>query len=561
MTRRFVRTFALLATLLVLAGQAALATASSTPFELTKPVQATKEDLDPVRTYSGPFVLADPENPSHVVASFVDLRTRRCGLLRSLDAGQTWKRLDASPALDSYPFCLSTNSNIFHGPLAFGRGGALYYGLAGWDLQDRLDGGGADYSIMLARSTDLGDTWQTPLVRNARGKSGDDAENNRPIGNIAVDGTSASADIVYVSWQFSTFIVPPNANPTKPAVAVSTDAGHTFGDPVDVAAPWWAAEANRTAAMASAPPTTLAPGVTTTTALPGSRASQPNQAANFGGRNVSVTVDEKGTAYALWSNTSINFSPAPLTGQFVSRSTDHGKTWTAAQAAPFDTKTGSVGRIAWSPGGGPQGTLHIVSNGTERNPLVSDVDYRRSTDGGKTWNTVKQLNDDDPAQYYGAFIPMIGVAPDGRVDVAWWDTRSDPGIRGNDVYYTYSNDAGSTWSKNIRITDQTVDRKLGVWGNNFDMSSPPGVASTNDFALFGWDDTRNSDVSSPASAGFGGGLQDVYTAEEQFQAIGGGTSKAARIALAAAIGLLAVGAILGIATLATRRRPAAVESP
>ena len=69
----------------------------------------------------------------------------------------------------------------------------------------------------------------------------------------------------------------------------------------------------------------------------------------------------------------------------------------------------------------------------------------------------------------------------------------DPGIRSNDVYYAYSDDDGRTWSANRRITDRSVDRRLGVWGANYDINSPPSVASTNAYAIFGWDDTRNTE--------------------------------------------------------------------
>ena len=44
---------------------------------------------------------------------------------------------------------------------------------------------------------------------------------------------------------------------------------------------------------------------------------------------------------------------------------------------------------------------------------------------------------------------------------------------------------------NIRMSDQTIDRRYGVWGNNFDQNSPPAVP-TNQFAIMGWDDTRFS---------------------------------------------------------------------
>ena len=559
------RRVALAGVALVALAQGVAGAATNDPLRLTTPVNATKADQDPLRTYSGPFMAIDPSNSNNIVASFVDMRTRRCGLMRSTDAGQSWRRLDATPGTTSYPSCLSNNSNIFQGPMAFGRNSTLYYGLAGWDIQDRAVGSGGNVNILLARSTDLGDTWQTTIVRDIRGAEGEKVENNRPVGNIAVDSKSGSDDIVYVAWQYSTpFVVAPNANPTRAVVAVSTNGGRNFGAPVNISEPAWADGANRQKAITSPTATTLAPGVTTTTLLApaGSRAAQADQPANFGGRNPAITVDNKGNAYALWFNTGANIAPGVLTGEWVSKSSDGGKTWTASQAGPMSPHTGGIGRIAWSPGGGPQGTVNLVTqvNTTVTADLpggvsgVGHVALKQSFDGGKTWSAEKLLNDDDPKAFYGQYIPNVSVAPNGRIDVAWWDTRSDPGIRSNDVYYTHSEDNGKTWSKNQRITDKSIDRRYGVWGNNFDMSSPPGIASTNAFTVFGWDDTRNTDFSSPANAGFGGGVQDVYTAAVQYKELGGGTSAAVKSALAGVVGLLVVGLVLLGVSVGQKRR-------
>ena len=138
--------------------------------------------------------------------------------------------------------------------------------------------------------------------------------------------------------------------------------------------------------------------------------------------------------------------------------------------------------------------------------------------------------------------------------MAWWDTRDRQGLRATDVYYTYSNDDGKTWSKNQRITDQSVDRHYGIWGNNYDIASAPGIASNNSYVVFGWDDTRNSDKTFADSTAVGGGLQDIYTADAQFAAVGGGASQTAKVLLAAVVGLLGVGLIVLLAAMVTRRR-------
>lgn len=553
-TLRSGRRLALAAVALVALAQGAASAGTTTkPIGLTKPVQATATDVNPGRTYSSPAFAIDPRNPLRVVAGFADLRTRRCGLMRSGDGGQHWTMLDSSPALASYPFCSQSQGGVIQAPLAFGRNGTLYMALGGWDDQDGTRTSGA---LLVARSTDLGDTWKTVKVRDARGKTGEDAENLRPFQSLAVDSTSANDDIVYVTFNLARpGFTAPNAVPTKPMVAVSRDGGRTFADAVDLSAKAFDGQGVRDSAFTAVTTTTVAPNATTTTtAAPaaGSKAAQPNQAANFGGSTARAVVDKKGTAYVLWQSATANVTPAPPSARFLSTSTDGGKTWTTTQAAPFSYDNGAP-RLAIA----PNGTLHMVY---QRNPQpalngLGDIYHQASTDGGKTWSEPKILSDDDPSKLFGQYIPNISVAPNGRVDAVWWDTRDDPGTRSNDVFYAYSTDNGKTWSKNQRITDQLVDRKLGVWGANFDISSPPAVASADAYALFGWDDTRNSDVSSSANAGFGGGLQDIYTALIQFKVVGaGGTSKAVKAVLAGVIGLLAVGLVLLAAGLGARRR-------
>ncbi len=526
------------------------ASAADDAIRVTAPSHATKGDDNPGRLHSGPALAVDPENTLNVLASVADMRTRRCNILRSSDGGATWRRLEASPSPGSYPFCLQTNGSLIQAPIAFGRNSTAYVALAGWDAQDQGPRRGG--AILLGRSTDLGDTWQTTTVYDARGK--DPVENNRPLAGLTVDSRTGNDDVVTVGWTRSfPDATAPNQEPSRPFVAVSTNGGRSFGDPVDLSAGVYDAEALRRQYISAT--TVPIPGVTTTsTTTPpaGARTATPNQAANFGGSNPRVAA-HKGTIYALWSSTTSNISPSPGAGWFLSKSTDNGRTWNTAQAAPFTGEHGNP-RMVVSP---KDGSLHVVAGA---NPIPTqasfgDVFYRRSTDGGATWTEPKVLTDDDPSKMRGQFHPIVGVAPNGRVDVSWWDTRDDPGIRGNDVYYSYSEDNGNTWTPNRRVTDRTIDRRIGVWAYNFDMSSPPGMASTNPYAVFAWDDTRNTEnFNYSVGAETGGGVQDVYSAAVQFKAVGTGTSKVAKLVLAGVIGLLAVGLILLAVGLAGRAR-------
>jgi Neuraminidase (sialidase) len=403
--------------------------------------------------------------------------------VRSADGGQTWRVLaDSSPMPPSYPFCQQNNSNIFHGYLSFGRNGTLYYAIPGWDTQDRQVGSGGNFSVIVSRSENLGDTWEHTVVRNARGKTGEEIENNRPVTALVVDRETGSDDIVYVTWQRS---LPgrsaPNQEPTRIFTAISTNGGRTFGEPIEMTGEVWKNEALRTKALSlRSSATTIPPpnASTTTTTVPptGSRAAEPNQAVNFGGRNPTSAIDDKGNVYVIWHSATSNISPSPPNGYFLTKSTDRGRTWTTTQIGEFDRKNGLGSRLAWSPEGGDGGTLHWVFMGTDTPDISAygTVYHRRSTDGGRTWTERRILPDVDPKELKGQFIPNLAVAPNGRVDVAWWDTRNDPGNRSNDVYYAYSEDNGRTWAPNRRISDVSINRTYGVWGVNYDMSSPPG---------------------------------------------------------------------------------------
>ena len=537
------------------------ALAAGAPIGLTKPVQATKANVDPGRMYSTPTFAVDPENSLRIVAAAADLRSRRCDVMRSLDGGTSWTMLEASPALASYPFCSQSQGGVIQTPMAFGRNGTLYMATGGWDDQDGARASGA---IVLSRSTNLGDTWDSTLVYNARGKTGDAAENVRPAQGLVVDTKRGSDDVVVVSFNLTKpNATAPNAEPTRPMVAVSTDGGRSFGAPTNLSEGQFEAAPVRSEALTSRTTVTLAPGATTTsTTIPaaGSRAAQPDQAANFGGSNARLAIDGKGTIYALWQSAASNITPAPPAGRFLSKSTDGGKTWSTAQTMPFSYQNAAP-RFAVS----PKGVMHIVY---QRNPKpdlngYAEVYHQASTDGGKTWSEPKALSDDSENDLNVQVIPNVSVAPNGRVDAVWWDTRSDPGTRSNDVYYSYSDDDGRTWSANKRISDQSVDRKVGVWGANYDITSPPSVLSTDAYAIFGWDDTRHTaeNYQIGINGSMGDGIQDVYTAVAQFEVVGPANNDTARIVLAAVVGLTLVGLVLLGVGLAAKRRNGPPPAP
>ena len=98
--------------------------------------------------------------------------------------------------------------------------------------------------------------------------------------------------------------------------------------------------------------------------------------------------------------------------------------------------------------------------------------FARSTNGGATWSSPVRVNDDPGSSAYQWFGTM-SVAPTGRIDAIWLDTRNDPGGYDSSLFYSYSLDAGVTWSENAKLSP-SFDPHLG-WpqqqkmGDYFDM--------------------------------------------------------------------------------------------
>ncbi|MEN8163582.1 MAG: sialidase family protein [Acidobacteriota bacterium] len=111
----------------------------------------------------------------------------------------------------------------------------------------------------------------------------------------------------------------------------------------------------------------------------------------------------------------------------------------------------------------------------------ADVMFARSTDGGLTWSTPIRVNDDPVDGNAWQWFGTMAVAPNGRIDVVWNDTRSLGQENISEVFYAFSTDGGLSWSRNQPLTP-SFDSHLG-WpqqnklGDYYDMVSDTGGAS------------------------------------------------------------------------------------
>ena len=93
---------------------------------------------------------------------------------------------------------------------------------------------------------------------------------------------------------------------------------------------------------------------------------------------------------------------------------------------------------------------------------VCDILFARSRDGGFNWDTGFRVNDDALGNGAYQWMPAMSVAPDGRIDAVWYDTRNDLSrpVPSSELFYSFSTDGGATWSENRRLSDP-FDTTLG----------------------------------------------------------------------------------------------------
>ncbi|RMG43521.1 MAG: exo-alpha-sialidase [Acidobacteria bacterium] len=108
--------------------------------------------------------------------------------------------------------------------------------------------------------------------------------------------------------------------------------------------------------------------------------------------------------------------------------------------------------------GPSRGYVYVLASVDPPGADPMSVHLVRSTDGGQTWSAPIQV-DDDPTGTSYQWFGTLSVAPDGRLDVVWNDTRSDPSGVISELYYAYSTDHGETWSAGIPVSpafDSTI---------------------------------------------------------------------------------------------------------
>lgn len=495
---------------LVLSAVVAIATPvasqeSSDPPSVTAAVQVTG-DPNPTRAYASPQIARNPKTGELVIAATEFRYKKTCNVFISADDGASWFD-GGSPALEPYSDCGDDPISAANLTVQFDKNGVLYLAHTAHDpkVNDNRPRNERPLHVLVARSRDSGRSFETTMVyQPPQGATPADGRlaNRRPF--VAIDPNEPSR--VYLAWQQAGG----TGKPDRAMFASSSDGGRTFDQPVEVGDERGAYQSRPavdgqgvihivTPTRGFTPPTTVAPP---------------------------PAPSDPSTPSPPTTSAATTTTLAPIRPTNHRSSSDQGKTWSPIKEIDQGNAGFSFGRKQKLAADPNSSMLYFVWYGN-RNPRAQrppagnddrDIFIRVSSDSGRTWSDAKEVNDEAATPNIQHYDPGIAVAPNGRLDLVWFDFRHSPTPEGeapggndggaNDVYYTYSNDQGRTLERNMRISDRTIDRGIGVWSNNTHIHAHVGITSSEDAVYFAWQDTRNGDPQFQS--------EDIYFASARF---------------------------------------------
>jgi hypothetical protein len=190
--------------------------------------------------------------------------------------------------------------------------------------------------------------------------------------------------------------------------------------------------------------------------------------------NVYTTINNEDPAHQSFASTIA-----------IDKSTDGGQSWTTTGTAATDVVTPPLIFANTTFREGIQNTFTVGNDGSlyvayeDYSAGVTNVLLTRSTDGGTTWSTPIQVNDNSSA--VDEFQPNLTTAPDGTISVAFYDRRlacpaataangfgldpNGPAGKSNycvDASIQYYHPNLQPYGHNIRLTKQTWDPQLNA---------------------------------------------------------------------------------------------------
>src|SRR6266508_1712581 len=104
-------------------------------------------------------------------------------------------------------------------------------------------------------------------------------------------------------------------------------------------------------------------------------------------------------------------------------------------------------------GGPTNNNIYMLSSLRPPGGNGTDVMFARSTNGGTSFSAPQRINDDpvNPSKWH--WFGTFSVAPNGRLDAVWYDTRNAANNTDSQLFYSFSTDAGVTWAPNVAMSN------------------------------------------------------------------------------------------------------------
>jgi hypothetical protein len=392
-----------------------------------------------------PYIAVDPTDPNHLITAVQQDRWNDGGAngqtnAVSTDGGTTWALATTQPPVSICNGASAGSPGFFDRAtdpwVSISSDGQIAYSISDSFNANGPGFGGAS-SIIISRSTDKGDHWQTPVT--ARLDTSTSVLNDKESVTADSRTTGTHPKDAYAVWDR---LVSPstNANPSATLHAAAFRGPAMFSKTTDGGVTW------------STGRQIFDPGQNNQTI--GNQIVVPKTGPAVGQLidGFDMILNKGGFGHNFRQSNSVT----------IIRSSDGGSTWSRPTIAAVE-QVGSVSigstRLRTSDelpefAAGPEGNLYAVWQ-DRRFTGHSNIAFTMSIDGGATWSApirVDAANNDAPA-----FIPQITTRRDGTVAVQYYDlenaTATEPDLT-DQFIVTCSSDCSSTssWSGETRLS-------------------------------------------------------------------------------------------------------------